>query len=206
MSSGIARPRAARPTVSSSAWADSRLRRRRAVRRPSAAATARASCASVGTNGTHSSLSFWKLHPLGHDADDRRGLAVDTERAAEHVRIAVVAARPDVVADDDDRVGAAPFVAGVKPRPISGCCRSTSKKLRGHPRALRLFGQRRWSSLMLMAPHDYPAMPENAVALGAPVLADPDDAGCRGGRCRPPRDGVQPIRLGRSRSRGRTRR
>ncbi len=62
-----------------------------------------------------------KLHAVRHDADDRRGAAVDAQDAADHIRIAIEAVVPEVVADDDDGLGAAADLRpSTKVRPSSG--------------------------------------------------------------------------------------
>ena len=87
-------------------------------------------CASFGMNGSPDLGVVGEVHPVGHDADDRRRLAVQTKGPAEHARIAAVSILPDAIAENGDRVGAnADRRRAPKSRPRSGCCLNTRKAL-----------------------------------------------------------------------------
>ena len=80
------------------------------ARRPNACTPNRSSrflCREPGhARQRHPEIGVRELHPLRHDADDRRRHVVDADRPADDRRVGTVAALPDAFAEHDDGIGA----------------------------------------------------------------------------------------------------
>jgi hypothetical protein len=76
----------------------------------------------------------------GHDADDRRGRAVQDERATDHAGVAAVATLPERVADDRHVLGARTVVLLTEDAPELRLHAERGKELPGRARELDALG------------------------------------------------------------------